>query len=107
MLPYQGGIEANVGYALQYLKVDFVPQYSLDGGNAIRGGQIIDYVLYIPPIPIALNCQGKHWHTNQTRLEDELKQAAQRRHGFLPMEIWEDDYETVDKARDWLRQNLV
>jgi hypothetical protein len=107
MLPFQGGLEANVGIALQQLKVDFIPQYTLDGGNSVRGGQIIDYVIYVPPQAIALYCQGKYWHGGKKTMEDELKQAAAKKHGLQPVEMWEDDYETVEKARTWLKKNVV
>lgn len=106
-LPFQGTEEANVGIALQRLKLEFYPQYSIDGGNSVRGGQIIDYVVYNPPLVIALNCQGKYWHGGKRTMDDEIKQAAQTKHGLTPMEIWEDDYLTVEAALRWLRRNLL
>ena len=84
--------EYNVAQALDRLKLDYSYQYSLDGGRFVRGGQVIDFLIWMPPRPMAVYVQS-YWHLGQRGLEDELKQAAAERHGFEVVEVW--DYETM------------
>jgi hypothetical protein len=99
--------EQNVYSALAKLKLDFFYQYPLNGGTSVRGGQVIDFVIWQPPRPIALYVQGEYWHGRSTEMEDSMKQHDARRAGFEPMEIFERECETVEAAQNWLTRNIL
>lgn len=98
--------EQNVYIVLTEMKMDFSYQYPLDGGRRVRGGQVIDFIIWLPPKPIALYVQGERWHSGRFALEDRLKQQAAERHGFTVMEISEAETMTVEAAREALQAML-
>lgn len=100
LLPDFGSVnEENVYIALTQLKLDFSYQYPLDGGRRVRGGQVIDFVIWQPPRPIALYVQGSYWHSGSKAMEDHLKQARAKRHGFRVEEISEAETMTPEAAK--------
>lgn len=100
--------EENVYNALQKLKIEFDYQVPLGGGRNVRGGQVIDFVLYnIPPRRVALYVQGAYWHDARTKVEDQLKQAEAERRGYRVEEITEEESKTVKSCIQWLQENIV
>lgn len=99
--------EQNVYSALLKLKIDFFYQFPLNGGAGVRGGQIIDFILWVPPQPIALYVQGVYWHRTARAIEDDLKQHAAEQAGFTVLEILESECETVEEAQNWFTKNVL
>lgn len=86
--------EWRVSVALERYKIDYSFQVPLFGAH-LRGGQILDFVVYIP-FPTPLQVFGKYWHSGQTRGAESLAVAALMiYYGREPIIIW--DYEIPDQ----------
>jgi hypothetical protein len=96
--------EENTYQALQKLKVEFEFQKPISGGRLVRGGQVLDFVLHIPPRPVALYIDGLYWH--KADAEDQIKHAEAERMGYRVEIISEEASSTVEKAVDALRKIL-
>lgn len=83
--------EWRVGLALQRAGVAFQFQVPVRGGRRLRGGQVIDFVAYVPfaqPIQV----YGEYWHKGQTSAEDLLREAAAREvFGRAPVILYASD----------------
>jgi len=99
--------EQNVYTALGRAKIDFAFQVPLDGGRNVRGGQVVDFIVYVPPRPIALYVQGKHWHGGKMALDDEYKHNRAQQMGFETMDITEDESASVKLVTQWIRKNIL
>lgn len=71
--------EYRIAIALQRMKIPFTFQYAIDGGSQVRGGQIIDFVVYTAPLPTPIAYNGKYWHSGKKSFEDEIKKARIKR----------------------------
>ncbi|MFZ2470649.1 MAG: hypothetical protein WAW52_01780 [Methanothrix sp.] len=87
-----------VALALDKLGIDYSYQVPLYGGRNVRGGQVIDFVVYHPrSIPVFI--QGAYWHKAATESEDILKQqAAEAYYKTRPVLLSEEETSTKDKA---------
>jgi hypothetical protein len=87
-----------VALALGKLKIDYYYQYEIDGGRNVRGGQVVDFLAYIPEAtPIFVN--GEHWHSDRTENEDILKYAAAENYfNRRPIIIYGDESNTKEDA---------
>jgi len=87
-----------VALALDKLKIDYIYQYMLSGGRGVRGGQVIDFVVY-NPAATPVYVQGEYWHNQKTESEDILKQAdAENYFKTPPILLWGDETDTKEKA---------
>lgn len=57
--------EYRLALALKKLRVDFEFQVPLRGGRRVKGGQVIDFVVY-KPFPQPVQVEGAYWHRNQS-----------------------------------------
>jgi len=93
--------EYNVGIALTKLDIDFKFQYEV-GLRGIRGSQIVDFLVFLPPKPIPLFVHGRYWHTGTKAGEQKMKEAelnSMMRGRWAPVVIiWEEECETIDDA---------
>lgn len=96
--------EWNVYLALVRLHFEFTYQYPIDGGHALRGGQVLDFVLWSAPRPIALYIQGAYWHKGLMTTEDQLKQARVQKMGFEVVDLEEAETETPELAYAAIRK---
>ena len=87
-----------VALALDKLEIEYYFQVNLQGGRSVRGGQVIDFVVFIPnPTPVFL--QGEYWHSQATENEDGLKQrAAEEWYKTTPIILMGEETDTKDKA---------
>lgn len=87
-----------VALALDKLQIDYIYQYMLSGGRGIRGGQVIDFIVY-SPMAVPVYVQGEYWHNEKTESEDLLKQAdAENWFKTTPILLWGDETDTREKA---------
>lgn len=71
-------------------------QVPIAGGRSIRGGQVLDFVLYTPiPIPIEVN--GDYWHRDSGEEFTDLVTIINI-YGREPVVIWGDEAKTDDEA---------
>jgi hypothetical protein len=101
--------EWNVAMALNRLHWDFDYQVPVFGGRMTPGGQVIDFLIKLPPKPIPLFVQGAYWHNAAKAITDLIKQSqvARIRAWADPVLIEEQDCETVDLAYAWLRGHIL
>lgn len=90
--------EYYVALALDKLEIGYMYQYSLGGGRGIRGGQMIDFVIF-NPMAIPVFVQGEYWHNEKTENEDILKIVAAEQHfKHEVILLYGDETDTKDKA---------
>lgn len=96
--------EWRVGVALMRYEVDFRYQVPILGGRLFRGGQLLDFLLYIPyalPLPVF----GNYWHRAQLRNEDKFKLAILRQiYRVEPEIVWGDEVQTQEDANARIRK---
>lgn len=100
--------EARVSVALDKLGYEYYYQYQLFGGRNVRGGQVIDFIVLVPPKPIPIYVQGRYWHSNKMAPEDQLKIAMVDQIEWLDTpKLWYDDELTsVQDAINLCRRDL-
>ena len=100
--------EWRVAIALDALKLEYRYQVSLAGGRRVRGGQVIDFLVYGAVNPTPVFVQGRYWHTGSRALEDSLKQdQAKRIFHTEPVLLWEEDLETIPEAYKTVKEALL
>ena len=95
-----------VALALERLDLEFMFQFSIMGGRNIRGGQVIDFVVFNPnAIPVFI--QGEYWHNAKRESEDLLKQAAaEQEFKTKPVILMGEETDTRDKAYQAVLQKV-
>lgn len=68
--------EFRLARALEKFGVPFDFQVPIHGGRRVRGGQVIDFVIY-NPTPRPIQIEGAYWHRN--RSDDSFKLALLRK----------------------------
>lgn len=90
--------------ALMRLGYDVTYQYPLYGGRDVRGGQVLDFVVWTRPKPIAIFVgTAGYWHTGARALEDEIKKSQAERAGFLVVDLSEMETRTEQTAYQAVR----
>jgi hypothetical protein len=91
-----------LGFEYQYQKYVGIP--------GVRGLIIIDFLVYTIPKPTPLFVHGTYWHTGKKKAESEFQIAAlnQRMRGTWAeaVIIWENECESVEDAKNALRDKL-
>lgn len=68
-IPIGSKEEWRVALALEKHGVQFAYQQSIYGGRALRGGQVVDFILYLPYAQ-PLQVFGNYWHRNEMSQRD-------------------------------------
>lgn len=94
--------EYYVALALDRLELDYHYQYQVFGGKRVRGGQVIDFLVFKAPkpIPVFVGAEG-YWHSGSRGAEDKLKQAelvAEYPEWDMPVELTEEETNTQEEA---------
>jgi hypothetical protein len=101
--------EMNVAIALDSLDMTYEYKYIL-GIMHVRGSHQIDFLVHTVPKPTPLFVHGEYWHTGKHALEDEMKMAEitslMKNHWADPVIIWGENCETVEDAREAVREVL-
>jgi hypothetical protein len=97
--------------ALNQLKIDYEFQYSVMGGRAIRGGQVVDFYVYTKPLPTPMQIEGEYWHGGIKNAETQLKNAQLNRYfsGYAqPVEeIWVDKMDDKESVYRKVKEALL
>lgn len=95
-----------VALALDNLGIEYMFQYSIGGGRGIRGGQVVDFVVFNPTaIPVFI--QGEYWHNKASENEDLLKQAAAENYfRRQPILLSEEETSTKNKAYQTVKDKI-
>ena len=103
--------EYNVGKALERLKLDYAFQYQILGGRGVRGGQVIDFLVYRVPRPVPVLVQGSYWHGGRRLAETTVKMIFIDDYGegfWDPViELLESETETIESAVEAVRKKIL
>lgn len=103
--------EYNVGKALERLKLDYAFQYQILGGRGVRGGQVIDFLVYRVPRPVPVLVQGSYWHGGRRLAETIVKMIFIDDYGegfWDPViELLESETETIEGAVEAVRKKIL
>jgi hypothetical protein len=98
--------EWRVAVALWRFEVRFDYQVWIRGGTRLRGGQILDFLTYIP-YPQPLQVFGDYWHRVQLRSEDRFKLAVLRQiYHVEPLVLWGRWLQTQQQTNEAVREVL-
>lgn len=90
--------EYNVALALETLELPFMFQVEFFGGRRIRGGQVLDFLVYAP-FEIPLQVYGEYWHEGMLAADDQLKLNLIKQSTRADVEIiWGKDAATPEDA---------
>lgn len=94
--------EWNVAQALETVGLEYIFQMSYFGGRQLRGGIVLDFLVFTRPLPTPLWVHGEYWHQGKQRTVDLMQRATM----FLFMAgeaamgevIWGEDCKTPEDA---------
>ena len=99
--------ELMVGTALDRAGIDYLFQVSYWGGRTVRGGQVLDFLVFTP-FELPLQVFGEYWHEGQLGSKDKLKLALlEQFFGRDIVVIWSNESMTVEDATAALRREKV
>jgi hypothetical protein len=99
-----------VAKALWQLNLDFLYQFNLFGGRGVRGGQVLDFLVFTQPLSTALQIFGQYWHSGQMGSEDKFKLALLEDYfaGQATVEVlWAADLIDMDTTLVKVRELLL
>ncbi len=91
-------IEQQTGWGWAYQ----VPVY---GGRTVRGGNVIDFLVYTPGRWTMLDPKGRYWHTGIHEDQYEMQRVA-RKKGWNLIEWFTDETPTKQAVLEFLRREL-
>jgi hypothetical protein len=93
--------------ALERLRAAYIYQYAIGGGTSLRGGQVIDFLVFSATGPIPVFVQGAYWHTYRQDPEQVLKIAEARRvFRNEPVLLEEEETNTREEAYRAVRTKI-
>jgi len=99
--------EWRLAQALIERRIPFDYQVSVFGGTRVRGGQVIDFIVYVPfaqPVQVF----GAYYHSNYQSGEEWLGlRMIERRYRRPVIIIWDYDLESVEEARQAVRSKIA
>lgn len=96
-----------VALALEKLKRDYIYQYSLGGGSRLRGGVIVDFIVYGAPATTALFVGAGGYYHSKSREESDILAHSLAAHYFGDANVKDiraDESDTFDSAFDAVRK---
>ena len=101
-------IEWRVSVALDRLKLPYLFQFDIEGGQRRRGGVVLDYLILIAPLSIPAEVMGGWWHSSAFNAEDKLKEALVRQQGNYGEMVywWEGELQTIPDAYSAVKREL-
>lgn len=66
--------EYYVSVGLDMLELDYVFQASYFGGRRVRGGVVVDFIVYTRPLPTPVWVNGEYWHKGKQASIDYYQQ---------------------------------
>ncbi len=100
--------EVNVARALDTLGYQYIFQYDILGGRRLRGGSVIDFLVFTVPLPTPIFVNGDYWHTDRTQefYQKALVEDALRGQANPVIVLWGRDCSTYAAALSALRREL-
>lgn len=98
--------EFYVAQALAKYGANFTYQYAIAGGSEVRGGQIIDFMVWVAPEPIPLLVHGEYWHRDAQKEALRIAQIERLMH-LTPVILWGDETDTPEEADTNVLQKVL
>lgn len=80
-------------------------QVPVFGGRQIRGGNIVDFLVYTPGPWTAIEPKGRYWHTGRNEDQNEMREACQKK-GWRLIEWFTDQTRTKEEVLSLLKREL-
>ncbi len=91
-------IEKQTGWGWDY-------QVPVNGGRTVRGGNVIDFLIYTPGRWTMLDPKGRYWHTGIHEDQNQMQNVARKKKWRL-IEWFTDETPTRDSVYQFLRKEL-
>lgn len=103
--------EWRIAIALDKVGLSYEYQLPIGGGRSVRGGMVLDFLVYTKPLPTPLLVQGKYWHTGRKGRFDPFNEARIKSllggRSSQPKEVWDYEIPNQSLADSWVRRNLI
>lgn len=80
-------------------------QVPVNGGRRIRGGNVVDFLIYTPGRWTILDPKGRYWHTGHNEDQYQMQRVARKKNWRL-IEWFTDETPTRDAVLQFLRREL-
>lgn len=97
--------EYYVSKALDYLQLRYSYQVPVMGGRNVRGGQVLDFLVYTPVRETIVDVRGVYWHTGAREDNLDILRVA-RKFNYGLVIAWDYDVQDVAMATSFLRQHM-
>lgn len=91
--------------ALDKLGFEYAYQYQIDGGRSVRGGQVLDFLVYTPGKWTIVDVLGTYWHTGKHEDRLSIQKVVVEKKWRL-VEAWDYNVPSVEAAISFLRPRL-
>lgn len=91
-------IEIQTGWGWAY-------QVPVNGGRTVRGGNVVDFLIYTPGRWTILDPKGRYWHSGPNEDAYQMQRVARRKDWRL-IEWFTDELKTRDAVYQFLRREL-
>jgi hypothetical protein len=100
--------EYNFALALDKYNMDYLFQVDYWGGRSMRGGLVLDFLVFTQPLYTPVWINGEYWHSGNQRQEDFLQQALLEMFEQLAQVkiYWGQDVETFEQAQATVRRDF-
>ncbi len=100
--------EYNVAQALETLGYQYLFQYEILGGRRLRGGHVLDFLVFTVPLSTAIFVNGDYWHKNSSLELQEKAFVEQTMRGMIHevVVLWGKDCNTYSAALSAIRRML-
>jgi len=103
--------ESRVSLALDYFGTDYIYQYQFNGGNQVRGGQLIDFIAKTQPLWTPIYIQSSYWHGPTKKYADTIKQRefmkATRGYFRDPVLVWDYELTSIEQAKTTIKEKVL
>jgi hypothetical protein len=96
-----------VAQALWKYEIPFMYQYQIMGGYYVRGGQVVDFLVFNPDAtPLEVN--GNYWHEDEMDGGDRIALVALQAYFHKdPIVLWGEDAQTKDDVFAFVRRYVA
>ena len=108
-----GGVQAGsvtevyIYNALAKYEIPFDYQVPLFGGKSVSGGQVLDFLVYIP-YKQPIQTMGPHWHTGHLGVNDAFKLARiSSYYGRETLVVWSFQVDSQEDGFNWVKKNCL
>jgi len=105
-MPVGSSWEWHTAQGLWMLKWRFDYQVPINGGREVRGGQVLDFVVYTNPNPSIIYVNGEYWHNDPDMELMAQAQAAQAMTGAKIIVMGRSESVTRDDAYRYLLKEI-